>query len=117
MTKPITERLREFLEFDLYVTRDASPYAEAGMTGSRIEGAREERRRTANLDALWPDALSVVENFGDGITDVFEQMERGSWIDDQGHKVELNSSMHSLIAVVRSAIELRAKLEQALEGK
>ncbi|KKN12245.1 hypothetical protein LCGC14_1018620 [marine sediment metagenome] len=57
-----------------------------------------------------PQIYEVFQQFGDKATDVFEQMERGSWTDDTGHEVHLNKAMMELKGVVIAAIELREQI-------
>jgi hypothetical protein len=68
--------------------------------------ARERDEVRAALHA----AQALIQIFGDRITDMFEQMERGHWTDDHGHDVRLNKAMHDLIEPVQQAIEWRAAL-------
>lgn len=75
--------------------------------------ARMENRPSNEGNALAqfaPQIYDVFQQFGDKATDVFEQMERGSWIDDTGHEVHLNKAMIELKEVVIAAIELREQI-------
>jgi len=60
-----------------------------------------------------PVAWKIIECFGRGVTDMFEQMNRGNWVDDHGHKVRMNKAMLDLIPIVRAAIEYRATPQPA----
>ncbi len=53
---------------------------------------------------------AMVWKFGDAATDVFEQMLKGNWKDDQGHDVKMNQAMFVLADVVKSAIALNATI-------
>lgn len=56
MTNPaLQSKLLKLAEFNKLHYRDTSPYAEAGKTGARIEGAREENAR------LRPVLLALIE--------------------------------------------------------
>ena len=55
-----------------------------------------------------PTADQIIQRFGQGVTDMFEQMTRGNWIDDHGHNVKLNATMISLMPIVQAAIDYRA---------
>ena len=50
----------------------------------------------------------LVERFGDAVTDMFDQMDRGNWVDDHGHDVRMNAQMRALIPIVVDAIAARA---------
>jgi hypothetical protein len=56
------------------------------------------------------EAEDLIERFGTAVTDMFEQMERGDWVDDHGHRVRMNKAMLDLIPVVEDAIKHRAAL-------
>lgn len=66
---------------------------------------------------------TLIQQFGDAATNVFEQMLKGNWKDDHGHDVKNNVHMMALADAVRTAIAfrdspeylitVRAALEQA----
>ena len=71
-------------------------------------------RVTEDDGSEWVDAESfdeahdLIRDLGDAITDMFDQMIRGHWVDDQGHDVRLNQQMIALKPLIIKAIRLRA---------
>lgn len=55
MTKPLAERVREFLEFP--VRPWVSSYSR--------EAARSERARTKAVDALWPEVVDFLTDYAE----------------------------------------------------
>lgn len=68
----------------------------------------DEAMTNAMLIAAAPEMYALIEELGDAITDMFEQLTRGDWRDGHGHDVRLNKQMASLVPLVRKAIILRA---------
>jgi hypothetical protein len=54
----------------------------------------------------------LIEKFGSGVTDMFEQMIKGHWHDDMGHLVAMNKQMSDLKPLVHEAIALRKKIRE-----
>jgi hypothetical protein len=69
----------------------------------------------ARLIAVAPDMWDLIEEFGSRVTDMFEQLIRGNWTDDQGHAVAMNAAMLALKKPVADAIALRAKATGAAQ--
>ena len=81
------------------------PLAEVVSGLPHGHGARNEYDAlTKQRDGL----LDLVNEFGDSVTDMFEQMTRGSWIDDHGHSVLSNTQMLALQKVVTKAMLMLA---------
>jgi hypothetical protein len=55
----------------------------------------------------------LIEKFGTAVTDMFEQIERGQWKDELGHKACMNAKMMALIAPVNDAIAIREAIAAA----
>jgi len=51
----------------------------------------------------------LIQEFGDNATDVFEQMTKGNWEDDLGHKVSMNDAMCKLGITVVKVLTIRRK--------
>src|SRR5580692_2012807 len=66
-----------------------------------------EREANARLIAAAPEMYELIEQFGDTITDMFEQMLRGHWVDDHGHDATLNIKMMALKRLIFKAAYLR----------
>jgi len=75
----------------------------------------EVSSQLAQLTRERSDCLTLIADFGDKITDMFEQMEKGNWTDDHSHDVRVNAAMCALIEPVQKAIELRAALAMGKE--
>lgn len=56
-------------------------------------------------------AVAALKVMGDAATDTFEQMERGSWVDDHGHEVHKNAAMLDLLSAVKGAMDALAEIE------
>ena len=56
------------------------------------------------------EAEKLIQDFGDKVSDMFEQLIKGNWIDDNDHAVANNSSMIALKSILVEAIEHRAKV-------
>jgi hypothetical protein len=67
----------------------------------------------AELFAATPEMFELIEKFGDAVSDMFEQMVRGHWVDDHGHDVRLNSKMAALKPLVIRSMGLRALIAKA----
>jgi len=89
-----------FADDDTQAPQDASP--QASQYAVKVAEARP-----LPVGGVF-DAYDLIERFGRGVTDVFEQMQKGSWIDDHGHRVEMNKAMLDLLPVVQAAIDFRA---------
>lgn len=64
----------------------------------------------AESQATHEELLEALGNLGDGVTDMFEQLTRGNWVDDHGHSVLLNAQM---IALENSIPEAQAAIKSA----
>ena len=62
---------------------------------------------STTLEHQLEEAHDLIAEFGDSVTDMFEQMNRGEWKDNHGHDVRLNVAMMALMEVVKEAIKLR----------
>ena len=51
----------------------------------------------------------LVALFATRVCDMFEQMQRGNWVDDYGHDVRLNTAMLALQEPVKLATEMFAR--------
>lgn len=78
------------------------------LAAAHFENA--ESLRADRLEALLAEAEDLIEQFGTGVTDMFEQMVRGNWTDDHGHNVRLNAQMFALKPIIADAIVHRAKI-------
>jgi len=65
-------------------------------------GYREERLLKHKIDLE-----DLIQEFGNNATDVFEQMMKGNWIDDMGHKVSMNDAMCRLCVTVKKVLDMR----------
>src|ERR1017187_5813972 len=63
----------------------------------QAEWLQAERNKSMKFKAL-------LKEFGNESTDVFEQMLKGSWVDDHGHSVQMCAAMLRLKAVVLSTM-------------
>ena len=54
------------------------------------------------------EAERVIAAFGDGVANVFEQLEKGNWTDDHGHDVRMNKAMADLVVLMKRAMKHRA---------
>ena len=79
--------------------------AELGM----VQGGMTDIH-TARLIASAPDMYSLITEFGDAVTDVFEQMMNGNWVDDNGHDIRRNKQMMDLMPLIQKAIIVRTKV-------
>lgn len=50
---------------------------------------------------------TLLQNTGDGIAAMFEQMIKGDWTDDNGHKVAMNVQMQNMKTVLRDIMKFR----------
>lgn len=71
----------------------------------------------ALLIAAAPEMYDLIAATGDAIADVFEQMNKGKWIDDHGHDVQLNRGMLALKDRLIEAIDLRAPFVKSIDTK
>ncbi len=114
------------------MTHTATPWeAIEGLAGWQIHEARENGGWIANMkcdhcgDGGKANAglivtavnshdglLEALNNLGDNVTDMFEQMTRGNWVDDHGHSVLMNAKM---IALKNSILEAQAAIKAAKE--
>lgn len=51
----------------------------------------------------------LLQQTGDGIADVFTQMQKGNWIDDHGHDVRMNAAMQNMKTVLVAIMQFRTK--------
>ena len=70
----------------------------------------EQAIRTAAAEAIKSEH-ELIDEFGDHVTDMFEQMIKGKWTDDKGHGVQMNSAMLALKETVKKAIRARSESE------
>lgn len=75
--------------------------------------AHGEGEANAALIAAAPSMFDLIAEFGDAVTDMFEQMSRGNWTDDHGHDVRMNAKMLALKPLIVKAIELRIAIAKA----
>jgi len=61
------------------------------------------------------EADEILNLVGDKVCDVFEQMEKGNWIDDHGHQVKMNVAMIDLLDAMTKACAYRQKRIDAAE--
>jgi len=62
-------------------------------------------------------ADKVINLMGDAITDMFEQLVKGSWTDDHGHDVQMNAAMIACSDAVIKAMEYRQRKIADLEER
>lgn len=48
------------------------------------------------MNTFKEDTENLLGEVGDAIAEVFEQMVKGQWVDDNGHKIVMNNSMFVL---------------------
>ena len=72
------------------------------------EGFDRALGRPADVDG-YAAFYSLVESFGDAIANLFEQMNRGNWVDDHGNFVSMNREMLALQPIMRKAMDARTK--------
>lgn len=77
--------------------------------------AKKAKSQLAKLTRERDESQALIAEFGDKVADMFEQMERGNWVDDHGHNVKMNAAMCALIEPVKKAIALRAALAMGKE--
>lgn len=68
-----------------------------------------ENEANAALIAAAPEMLDRLYKLGDAITDMFEQMEKGNWVDELGHSVHQNEKMLALLEAMKPTSSLIAK--------
>lgn len=61
----------------------------------------------ARIAVLEGEISQLLQQTGDGIADLFEQMSQGNWRDDHGHDVKLNAAMINLKDVLRDIMVFR----------
>lgn len=59
------------------------------------------------------DLYDFLQSSGNAISDVFDQMLKGGWVDEEGHLVPLNKAMLNLKDVLENAIELNKRYYNA----
>jgi len=57
-----------------------------------------------NLRQQLHAATELITMFGDSVADVFEQMNKGNWVDDHGHDVQMNAKMLNLLPIMEKAV-------------
>jgi len=72
-----------------------------------------EALANARLIAAAPDMYDLIERLGNAVTDMFEQMIRGKWTDEEDHDVFMNAKMIALKPLILEAIKLRAAIAKA----
>lgn len=55
------------------------------------------------------DLTVLLQNTGDSVAYLFEQLTKGSWVDDNGHDVRLNMAMLGMQKVLIDIMEFRTK--------
>ncbi len=90
------DRLKD--QRDYYKARDEE--------GERIQAEIEaERDRLALANA---ELKPLLQNIGDGIVNMFDQLVRGNWRDDHDHDVKMNVHMLNLQDVLKQIMRFRA---------
>ena len=62
---------------------------------------------TKDVEAIKRDMRDMMQDTGDAIADVFNQMIKGNWKDDHDHDVRMNRAMCRLKDVLAAMIEYR----------
>mgnify|MGYP003526849647 CR=1 FL=1 len=68
-----------------------------------------------DIDVLKRDMRNMMQDTGDAIVGVFDQMLKGKWHDDLGHDVQMNAQMLKLKDVLVTMTEYRSKNPWTLE--
>lgn len=90
------DRLKD--QRDYYKARDEE--------GERIQAEIEaERDRLALANA---ELKPLLQNIGDGIANMFDQLVKGNWRDDHDHDVKMNVHMLNLQDVLKQIMRFRA---------
>jgi len=55
------------------------------------------------------DLEPLLQNVGDAVADLFEQLVKGNWTDDQGHAVTGNAAMQNMKNVLVAIARFRTK--------
>lgn len=71
----------------------------------RMEKAEAERDRLAKANA---ELKPLLQNIGDGIVNMFDQLVMGNWRDDHDHDVKMNVHMLNLQDVLKQIMRFRA---------
>ena len=106
------ERDRDFWKEQFQVeTRYRIELADKGTlqaltdANSRMEKAEAERDRLALANA---ELKPLLQNIGDGIANMFDQLVKGNWRDDHDHDVKMNVHMLNLQDVLKQIMRFRA---------
>ena len=83
-------------------------------TGSITINCGTDTPEIARLIAAAPEMWDLIQKTGDAIANMFEQMLRGKWRDDNGHDVQMNAQMLELAMAIKAAVRLRAKVDPSL---
>lgn len=78
---------------------------EIDRRGAVIDALTEERDRLALANA---ELKPLLQNIGDGIVNMFDQLVRGNWRDDHDHDVKMNVHMLNLQDVLKQILRFRA---------
>ncbi len=89
----------------------AAPSADEALVESFARWASEEGCagdwRHAMTDAPITSLENAVQQMGDRVADMFEQMNKGNWIDDHGHDVRMNRAMMDLLGTMNAVMRFR----------
>ncbi len=75
------------------------------------------RRELVALETDNNQLRDLVTEFGCGVVDMFEQMRKGNWVDDNGHLVGMNKQMADLIPIVGKAQQSLATTPNEVKDK
>ena len=78
---------------------------EIDRRGAVIDALTEERDRLVKANA---ELKPLLQNIGDGIVNMFDQLVRGNWRDDHDHDVKMNVHMLNLQDVLKQIMRFRA---------
>ncbi len=90
--------------------KDWGGFAQVCVKMEDDDANKPEGEANAKLIGISPAMWDLIAETGDAIADVFEQLLRGNWVDDHGHRVNQNSAMAILKDRLNDAIALRAPL-------
>lgn len=67
-------------------------------------------------DKIKNDLRCILQDTGDAIVSVFDQMQKGKWTDDLGHDVQMNTAMLRLKDILGAMVDYRARNPWTLEA-
>lgn len=70
---------------------------------------------TDELNTIKRDMRRMMQDTGDAISSVFDQMLKGNWRDDHDHDVTMNNAMVGLKAILAAMVEYRNNNPWTLE--